>query len=398
MRIATVAALLLSGIVSAFSQGLPPYFTAPANVKINDMQADEKYGEAEFPLLKGESHILAGHHWRAGLILEGMPDASTGKDVWAKFKEALVRGGWKAEAEFDVNPPHVTFHFTKGRDAWAHLWFIGADDIRLDLVEIGNSSLALKLPPPGPKPELVQADSGDFPYLLPFQGSTFQSGTVDPAPFTVQLKNENEPTIVAKGSIVKYYEPPAGISTLEFATVYAAALKSAGWSIVTQVQGISVSDAVLVAHFSKNGRDVWANLHLGADGLAIRVADPSALDDAQTLKNECRLTLTGVFFDFNKSTLKPESDGALTRALNALKANPGISVEVQGHTDAVGDDAYNMKLSDARAKSVLSWLNTHGIPSSRLSAKGYGKTQPVASNDSDEGRARNRRVELVCRK
>jgi outer membrane protein OmpA-like peptidoglycan-associated protein len=113
------------------------------------------------------------------------------------------------------------------------------------------------------------------------------------------------------------------------------------------------------------------------------------------------LPLYGVTFDFNKATIKPESEAVLTRAASVLKETTGFAVEVQGHTDNVGGDDYNQKLSQARAESVRQWLGVHGTDAARLSAKGYGKAQPVADNNSDFGRAKNRRVELVrvgCRK
>jgi outer membrane protein OmpA-like peptidoglycan-associated protein len=78
-----------------------------------------------------------------------------------------------------------------------------------------------------------------------------------------------------------------------------------------------------------------------------------------------------------------------------MAGDPVLKLELQGHTDAVGSDAYNQPLSDARARSVVVWLSQHGVAPTRLSARGYGKTRPVASNATDEGRARNRRVEIA---
>ena len=78
-----------------------------------------------------------------------------------------------------------------------------------------------------------------------------------------------------------------------------------------------------------------------------------------------------------------------------MGCTPSLSVEVQGHTDAVGGDASNQKLSEARAAAVREWLTAHGIAATRITAHGYGKTHPVASNENDEGRARNRRVDVV---
>jgi outer membrane protein OmpA-like peptidoglycan-associated protein len=99
-----------------------------------------------------------------------------------------------------------------------------------------------------------------------------------------------------------------------------------------------------------------------------------------------------VLFDFDKPTLQAASDAALQPAANLMAADKTLKVEVQGHTDNVGNDANNQTLSEARAKSVVTWLTQHGVAADRLPAKGYGKTKPVADNGSDEGRAKNRQV------
>lgn len=101
-----------------------------------------------------------------------------------------------------------------------------------------------------------------------------------------------------------------------------------------------------------------------------------------------------VFFDFGKSTLQNESMPDLRRAVEFLKENPALSAEVAGHTDSVGGNASNKKLSEERANSVRQFFMTNGIPASRLVARGYGEEQPQADNGTEEGRARNRRVEL----
>ena len=77
-----------------------------------------------------------------------------------------------------------------------------------------------------------------------------------------------------------------------------------------------------------------------------------------------------------------------------LAKDKTLKVEVQGHTDNVGGDAYNQTLSEARARAVADWLTRHGVAATRLSAHGYGKTRPTADNKDDEGRAKNRRVEI----
>lgn len=102
-----------------------------------------------------------------------------------------------------------------------------------------------------------------------------------------------------------------------------------------------------------------------------------------------------VNFDTGKATIKPDSESTLDSAAAALKAAADLKIEVGGHTDNVGTPEANLKLSQDRAQSVMAALVKRGIAATRLTAKGYGQTSPVADNRTDEGRAKNRRVELV---
>jgi OOP family OmpA-OmpF porin len=108
-----------------------------------------------------------------------------------------------------------------------------------------------------------------------------------------------------------------------------------------------------------------------------------------------KLVLRGVQFDFNKSNIRSGDAAVLDEAASALKANPGVTVNVNGYCDAVGSVKYNQKLSERRAESVVKYLVKAGIPEDRLVPHGYGKTDFVATNDTAEGRAQNRRVELI---
>jgi outer membrane protein OmpA-like peptidoglycan-associated protein len=107
------------------------------------------------------------------------------------------------------------------------------------------------------------------------------------------------------------------------------------------------------------------------------------------------IRLNNIFFDFNKSFLRPESYPELDRVVKMMNDNPSLEIELGGHTDNIGSAEYNYKLSDDRANSVLQYILSKGISSKRLSAKGYGKDKPVATNDTDEGRQLNRRVEFT---
>ena len=107
------------------------------------------------------------------------------------------------------------------------------------------------------------------------------------------------------------------------------------------------------------------------------------------------LSLEGVNFDTNKATIKPESEPILNNAVKVLNENPSVHVRVEGHTDSRGTDAYNLKLSQRRAESVVAYLTAKGIDGNRLSPIGYGESAPVAPNDSKENMYKNRRVDLV---
>ena len=107
------------------------------------------------------------------------------------------------------------------------------------------------------------------------------------------------------------------------------------------------------------------------------------------------VVLPGVNFAFNRADLRPEARNTIDREIiPELRADPSMSVAVEGHTDAVGSDSYNQALSERRAASVKSYLESQGIDGSRIEAVGFGETRPIADNDTETGRAQNRRVEV----
>lgn len=113
------------------------------------------------------------------------------------------------------------------------------------------------------------------------------------------------------------------------------------------------------------------------------------------LDAEGRVQLNDILFDLDKATLQSESTKQLQNVVTLLKENPDLNLEVQGHTDNQGNEDYNLELSQRRAETVVAYLGLFGIDFERLSPKGYGESEPVESNDTEEGRAKNRRVELV---
>ena len=110
------------------------------------------------------------------------------------------------------------------------------------------------------------------------------------------------------------------------------------------------------------------------------------------------VVLNNIFFDFDKTTLKPESYIELDKVVKLLNENPGMKIEIAGHTDNVGSDVINLRFSSDRASAVKDYIVSKGISSERIIAKGYGPTKPISSNDSEEGRRQNRRVEFTILK
>jgi outer membrane protein OmpA-like peptidoglycan-associated protein len=107
------------------------------------------------------------------------------------------------------------------------------------------------------------------------------------------------------------------------------------------------------------------------------------------------VNISDVLFDFNKYSLKPAAREKLAKVAGILLAYPGLKIQLEGHTDSIGTDDYNQKLSEQRAGSVRDYLGQQGVPVDTMTAIGLGKADPVASNANDAGRQRNRRVEMV---
>jgi outer membrane protein OmpA-like peptidoglycan-associated protein len=108
-----------------------------------------------------------------------------------------------------------------------------------------------------------------------------------------------------------------------------------------------------------------------------------------------KVVLNNIFFDTNKFDLKPESIAELQKLVEFLTVNPTVHIEISGHTDNVGNDQLNQTLSENRAKAVYEYLIASQVTPARLVFKGYGKTQPIAPNTSEEGRKKNRRTEFM---
>ena len=340
----------------------------------------------------GENQVKRfGHHWDLWVKVPGFnPDNRPA--LWASVKPLALKAGWSVVSENPNGGFLVILHYNQnGVEAWANA---GTDNegtsFYMRIIEVVPPPISLSLKEPSATPEKINSRT-DFPYLMPLPGSQAHAAQDETSPFRVMPKGASEELIVADGSITRGYSLK-GLSQVLFARVYHDALQTAGWTIERETD----SGEVIVAHYSKNGRNLWAYLNDHGSDYTIQVGKEGAPDQLKAiLAKQCHVTIYGLLFDFNKATLQQASDGPLQQVAAFMAANPSLKIEVQGHTDNVGGEDYNQKLSESRAGSVMTWLTQHEVAANRMTAKGYGKSKPVADNNSDEGRMKNRRVEIA---
>ena len=172
---------------------------------------------------------------------------------------------------------------------------------------------------------------------------------------------------------------------------YANALKAMGANLVTP----SDDSNRAIGRMQTDHGDFWFIYeHTGGNDTSTSSYKLTTVQIGGPPPKACTLEVYGVNFDFDKATLRPESEVVLEQVRDLFKGDPNYAAEIGGHTDNVGTAAYNLKLSGARADSVKAWLAAHGVTASRVTARGYGDTKPLVPNTTDENRAKNRRVEL----
>lgn len=198
-------------------------------------------------------------------------------------------------------------------------------------------------------------------------------------------------------------------SELQISRNYSNSIKSMGGTIIFEGQCSGADCAencggrMMVGKVIKGSNELWIEVAPFNDGndyyltVVMKEAmkqDVTASSMLDALNRDGHIALY-INFDTGKSTIKPESKPIIEQIVQMMKANPSLKISVEGHTDNVGNPKSNKTLSDDRAKSVVSAIVAQGVDSKRLSALGHGQEKPIADNKTEEGRAKNRRVELV---
>ena len=214
-----------------------------------------------------------------------------------------------------------------------------------------------------------------------------------------QFKIQGKPDQKVEGAAEVFeYNCAPNTSRIEIIRNVERALKADGFTIRFQVDASNSSIVTgqkgpqWIQVQSRNGgyhmhtvhaRELDQKMEANADGWAKQIEETG------------RVSIYGINFDTAKATIRPDSEKTLNEVLGMLQKNPAWRFAVVGHTDIVGAKAMNLTLSQQRAQSVAAWLTAHGIAADRLMAGGFGDLAPVADNTNDEGKAKNRRVDLI---
>jgi OOP family OmpA-OmpF porin len=234
-------------------------------------------------------------------------------------------------------------------------------------------------------------------YIYQYEHKKFDS-------YAFQLKDSKE-TVEGEWYYFRYWAktgvaPP---SNLEVVRNYENAIRKASGTVL-YTEGTYYT----IGKIGKEGKEIWVEARNGGSGeIDLRIVERQAMEqtiqaNAASLLSDITTTghaaVYGIYFDTDKAEIKPESESALAEMAKLLKNNTTLNVFIVGHTDNSGTFEHNMKLSQDRAASVLNALvGKHGIAAARLRPYGVASLAPVASNKTEDGKAKNRRVELVER-
>jgi len=186
-----------------------------------------------------------------------------------------------------------------------------------------------------------------------------------------------------------------GTSEIQVFRNFQTAIKNAGFTI-----DFTLSPSQIVGHkgatwifIDNRGAYYYQTIVTEKEMRQEVTADASSLSDE--ISKSGHVAVYGIHFDTGKATIQPDSENVLGEIAKLLQQDPDLKLRVEGHTDSQGNAAANQALSERRAQAVVAWLVTHEVGASRLMAKGLGPSKPIADNSTEEGRAKNRRVELV---
>jgi OmpA-OmpF porin, OOP family len=239
----------------------------------------------------------------------------------------------------------------------------------------------------------------DSPLVTRMQGSILSvcdNKEYDQLDIRVGLKDNDLVMKHVEGELHSFnYNTREGVSDIQVFRNLENALRTGGFHIVYEDNPgyISANKGNTWIVFENSGSYYYQTIITEQQMKQEVTADASSLQDE--INKTGHVAVYGILFDTGRATLQDSSTSTLSEIVKLLQEDMALKLRIEGHTDNVGPAAANQTLSQKRADTVRTWLVGHGIAADRLTAKGFGDTQPIADNSTDDGRAKNRRVELA---
>lgn len=251
----------------------------------------------------------------------------------------------------------------------------------------------------------AQNQTLDVPFPPPLAGARLVETRRINEPLELKQATADEEAVIAGESYVQHtYQETTAIAPAVLVQSFRDALFALGWKLidVTKLEEIPLRRETVnvAAHYRSDGRNVYARVtQEPGDPYRVNIADVGAEDWAAQLSEQCRIRIHSIHFERDRPIIKElESEPTLRKLADLIKAKNAPAVRIEGHADNIGEEGASERetLSLGRARMVASWLTTHGgVPAGKVSAVGLGRSRPIADNDTDLGRALNRRVEIA---
>lgn len=353
------------------------------------------FEHAEFivqPQPEGESRTydIAGRYCSVSYTPKEGTQELSDLEIQSNYRDQLGKLGAEILSKDDRNT-YAMFN-RQGVQTWVHVY---SQETEIDVTVIDRQPFKSAMLAPG---------GNDYPLLghLPgYAAGTPEKRNFDQTEFDVDTGDGASTVTVQGAKYVVGYEPTSAADTrsdLDIQSNYRDALKRLGAQIV------HTDDRNTTARFAHDGRAVWVKVYSQETGIDVSVIEekpfqasltPPKADALKAALDKDGHVALYINFDFDKATLRPDAAPVIAQVATLLRDNPTLKLSVEGNTDSIGGHDYNTKLSRDRAAAVVAALVAGGIAEDRLRSVGNGPDRPIADNDSAEGRAKNRRVELV---